>query len=152
MVGGNCKKVMITKVRVLSSSQWHSSKSIQDGTTIFRHLKHANFKIFSNHGGQFRTIFRHLKHANFKNFSNHGGQFRTIFRHLRHVNFKIFSNHGRQFKTIFSYFCAIFICFKSVKNVSKFGVQVPFSGMIIWCALKSSGVHLPCSADWHNSP
>ena len=71
----------------------------------------------------------------------------TIFRHLRHANFKIFSMVDN-LRPFFSYFCTISICFKSVKNVSKFGVQGLFSSVMIWCVRQNSGVHLPCSADW----
>ena len=41
-------------------------------------LRWTNFKILSNHGGQFEYIFNYLRWVNSKNFSNHGGEFDDI--------------------------------------------------------------------------
>ena len=56
----------------------------------FSHLRRANFKTFSNHGGQLKCIFSHFRQVNFKIFSSHGRQLKCIFSYLRQVNFKIF--------------------------------------------------------------
>ena len=66
---------------------------------IETHLSGAslNFKILSNHGGQFECNFIHFRAVNFKMFFNHGEllsvNFQSIFSESKQSIFKIFFNH-----------------------------------------------------------
>ena len=68
-------------------------------------MRWANFKIFSNHGGQFEYICSYFSWVNLKIFSNQWPWWTIeyIFNHLRWVNSKNFSNHGGQFDNILSH-------------------------------------------------
>ena len=63
----------------------------------------AKYTIYTQiyKAGQFRAIFIHLRHVNFKIFSNHGGQLKVNSSHFKVVNFKMFFNLGERFKRPF---------------------------------------------------